>query len=343
MPMRQTAAVSLAHYSFPSFLRQRDKALALEPWLRGEQEGHLYQPQHPLDEYVELKRKAPSPWGASVVRAVVQTAELVGCRLPGANDNMRAWRSWQLNRMDARQHALYTDSSGYGAAFVVAQKATDPLTGLPVSSWRTEPVTRMAAFYGEDDEWPSSALRAERYSDANGYELGWNVRLYDETHVYFLSCKGDGERELDWTFIEGRPHGAQVVPVVRYAPNLDLRDRADSDLQGLIPLLSRIDQDVFDRLIVQRFGAWKVRFAAGLVPPEDPLRLALERDRLRVEDLLTSSSPETRFGTLDETPLDGFVASKDADLRDLSALAQVPPHHLLGLSSNLQAESLAAA
>jgi hypothetical protein len=130
---------------------------------------------------------------------------------------------------------------------------------------------------------------------------------------------------------------------VRYAPNLDIEGRANSDLQGLLPLLARIDQDTFDRLIVQRFGAWKIRWIAGMVKPADGTTAEAQKIKLRMESLLISETNETKFGTLDATDLAGFIAARDADLRDLSALSQTPPHHMLGLSSNLQAESLAAA
>ena len=65
--------------------------------------------------------------------------------------------------------------------------------------------------------------------------------------------------------------------------------------------------------------------------------------KLRVEDLLVSTSDKTKFGTLEAGPLGPQIEATDADLRLLSAITQTPPHHLLGLSSNLQAEALAAA
>jgi hypothetical protein len=50
-----------------------------------------------------------------------------------------------------------------------------------------------------------------------------------------------------------------------------------------------------------------------------------------------------KFGTLDETPLDGFISAIDLAFRHIAALGQVPPHHLLGQIANLSAEALTAA
>jgi hypothetical protein len=113
-------------------------------------------------------------------------------------------------------------------------------------------------------------------------------------------------------------------------------------IEPVLPILRRVDQDLFDRLIVQRFGAWKVRYIAGMAKPQgtDPNAEAI---RLSLMDFLVSPDKDTKFGTLDASDIKPFIEAGDADLRMLAAVTQTPPHHLLGLSSNLQAEALAAA
>jgi len=61
------------------------------------------------------------------------------------------------------------------------------------------------------------------------------------------------------------------------------------------------------------------------------------------EDILIADDPDTKFGSLPATALDGFIAAADADIRVLAAVTQTPPHHLLGQIANLSAEALAAA
>jgi hypothetical protein len=86
-----------------------------------------------------------------------------------------------------------------------------------------------------------------------------------------------------------------------------------------------------------------VRYIAGMTLPEGKDGAQREKLRLAIESILVAKDPETKFGTLEATDLKGFLDSESQDLRTLSAISQTPPHHLLGLSANMQAESLAAA
>jgi hypothetical protein len=188
------------------------------------------------------------------------------------------------------------------------------------------------------------AIEADEVPGAiTGEPEGWTVKVYDSEAIHYLSCKGNGEELKDWTYISHETHTAGVTPVVRYAKELDLDGRAIGAIEPVLPLLRRIDQGTFDRLIVQRFGAWKIRYVTGLAKPDTQDQEYAQALRLKMEDLLISTSKDTKFGTLDATDIEGFIKSGDADLRYLSAVSQIPPHHLLGLSSNLQAEALAAA
>jgi Phage portal protein, SPP1 Gp6-like len=345
--MDKSKVLDMAHQHFPSFLRQREKAQFLDKWHRGEQQDYLYKPEGADLEYNELMLKSPTPWGGLIVKSVVQQAEFVGIRKPGSEENMRGWASWQRNRMDARQSALYTGSAAHGLAFVWAVAGTDPMTGERMSVMKLASAQDMAAFYDDDnDEWPRLAILATPIEVNHGLAIqqeGWQVTIFEDTAMHYATCKGDGTQRDDWTYISWEDHGSKVTPVVRYAPNVDIDGRTNSDLLGMIPLLARIDQTTFDRLIVQRFGAWKIRYIAGMVKPTSSQEAAAQRLRLRVEDLLIAEDADTKFGTLDATDLAGFIAARDSDLRDASAISQTPPHHMLGLSSNLQAESLAAA
>lgn len=345
--MPKADVITLAHLNFPSFKRSREEALRLDKWARGDQADPVFIPrsQEVSDEYEDLAARAPTPWISLVITSLVQTCFLEGVNLPGENKPLEAWRLWQENAWDAKQISLYRSVFGQGAAYGLALPATNPMTGSKTVKFRAIPATKMSAFYTEeDDEFPMFAIEAERIPDNDRKEVGWTVRVYDDLAVHYLSTKNEGDDLKDWTYIEAREHPVGVTPISGYFNQTDLEGRVTSETRPLIPLAKRVDQDTFDRLIVQRFGAWKIRYIAGMAKPTggaDAERAAALM--LKVEDLLISTDAATKFGTLDATDLAGFIAARDADLRDFSAVGQVPPHHMLGLSSNLQAESLAAA
>lgn len=68
-----------------------------------------------------------------------------------------------------------------------------------------------------------------------------------------------------------------------------------------------------------------------------------ESVEVNAKRMLFAKDKEVKFGTLDETPLDGFIASIEMTFKHISALTQTPPHYLLGQIANLSAEAMTAA
>src|SRR5690606_34533320 len=71
-------------------------------------------------------------------------------------------------------------------------------------------------------------------------------------------------------------------------------------------------------------------------PVPDDVNLSAKR-------VFWAEDQDTRFGTLDETPLDGFIKAIEMAFQHISALTQTPPHHLLGKVANLSGDALVAA
>jgi len=355
--------LSQARSNFREFLASRNKAILLDRWVTGRQQsiepqglplgerefsGRPYSPRETTAEYDDLGGRSETPWAGLVVKSVAQTAYVDGFSIPGlpVGEQPKVWDLWQRNGMDAKQIARNRAAIGHGAAFTFALPAKDPVTGEKTVLFRIASLKRMAAFYDDDDlgdEWPAFAILADSVQGPLGNHDHWQVKFFDPTAVHYLSCKNMGDEPNDWTYISYDEHPAGVTPVVQYANSLDADGKTLGEIEPLIPLLRRVDQTTFDRLIVQRFGAWKIRYIAGMAKPDTDTEARAAALKLRIEDLLISEDPSTKFGTLDATELKQFIESGDVDLRYLSAVAQIPPHHLLGLSANLQAEALAAA
>lgn len=340
--LTQSAAIAMAREHFADFLDQRAEAKIADDWIRGEN-AKPSRPKDTTKEYQELEDRAPTPWLGLVVTSVAQALYAEGHRPKKGREDSKVWKKlWQPNAMDARQIPIHRGALGHGQAFVKEVEGQHPLTGEKIIQFRGLSAMRMAAFYQDPslDEYPMFTIEAE--PEKIDGDLGWRVYLTDELADYELVC-GDVRGEEKWRFIEHRPHKAGVPPVIRFANNLNLEGESASDIVPFIPLASRIDQDTFDRLVVQRFGSWKVRYIAGMAKPTTDELARLQAMALRVEDMLISPDKDTKFGTLDASDLAGFISARDADIRDLAAVTQTPPHHLLGLSPNVSAEGLVEA
>lgn len=327
----------------PMFLCERERLDRIDRWWRW-QHDNPHQPRQSTREYRELVTRAQTPWLSLVVGAVVQGLYVDGYRRAEDPDDAEPWQWWQANGQDKDQTPLHEAAVAYGLSYSTVLPGVHPLTGEPLPVMRNLSPRNMIAFYEDpaNDEWPTLALEAKP-DKVNG-NMGWVVRLYDDVARYTITAEGNGSA-FSWKVTEN--HDLNVCPVVRYANKLDLEGRSVGEVEPYIAVAGRIDQTTFDRLVVQRFAAYVVRTIAGMAVSEMAQQSGESEQqiamRLKVNDLLVSDDPDTKFGSLPASPLDGFNESKEQDVRDLAAVSQTAPHHLLGQMVNLSAEALAAA
>lgn len=319
---------------FPALLAERERLDRVDRWYRSDHEPP-HAPRQSSKEYKELSGRSQTPWLGLVVTEVAQAMYVEGYRAASAPENAAPWGYWQGNGMDRRQIPVHRAALAYGLSYLTVLPGTDRL-GQEVPVMRGVSPRRMVAFYDDDDDWASYALRVDP-AKVDG-SPGWNVRMYDEENVYRFTASSEGGA---LTYVTYDAHEVGVCPVVRFANMLDLEGRADGEVEPFIPVAARVDQTTFDRLVVQRFASWVVRTITGMSLPEDIA--TAEKMRLKVEDILIAEDTDTKFGSLPATPLDGFISAHEADVRSLAAVTQTPPHHLLGQMANLSAEALAAA
>lgn len=339
MPMNKRQTLSIVQKMlFPTFKVEKDRLDRIDRWYRWDHD-QPHQPRHSTREYKELSARSQTPWLGLVVTSVAQALYVEGYRRAADPEDASAWQWWQANGMDGRQIAVHRAALAYGMSYASVLPGVDDF-GDPIPVIRGHSPRRMIAMYDEPelDSWPHLALQLDPVRVGSG--PGWALRVYDDTSVYFLQADASGT-QIEW--IESRLHDVNVCPVVRFANMLDLEGRADGEVEPFIPVAGRIDQTVFDRLVVQRFASWVVRTVAGMSKPDTDEEAATERLRLKVEDLLIASDPDTKFGSLPATPLDGFISAAKADIQTLAAVSQTPAHELLGDMVNLSAEALAAA
>lgn len=291
-------------------------------------------------EFAVLVRTSQTNFIDLVVESLAQSLAVVGFRGARAADNADVWNVWQANKFDARQGALHRAVLAYGVAYAVVS----PGTPVPVIRGLS-PRLLTAAFDGDEADWPTYALEFRP-----GPAKQW--RLYDTECVYTL--RGEGGT---FEFVELAEHGAEVTPVVRYLeaqdPDWDNEPTDESAQAGQVdprqvigqvaPLMTLQDQINLTTLelhIAQHYGAHRQRFVIGWLAPDEATRLKVSASSfITLED----APDQVKIGSLDATPLDGYLKSRDASVRQLAATSQTPAHELIGELVNLSAEALAAA
>lgn len=324
----------------PLWRTERKKLDRIDRWARWDHDSP-HKPRQATAEYRELNARAQAPWGDLVVRSVAQTLYVEGYRRPDAPKDATGWRNWQANGMDARQIAIHKAALTYGLAYATCLPGKT-MTGRRIPEMRGVSPREMLAAYADPaaDEWPLYAMRVLKLKGKH------QISVFDDECIYTFDLKDLGD-SLSSIEVSEMVHGAGVCPVVRYANRLDLEGRSAGEIEPFIPLFGKIDQTSFDRLVVQRFASWVVRTIAGLDVPASAAATGETIDqtkmRLKVEDMLTARDPDTKFGSLPATPLDGFIKAHESDLAGLAAVSQTPAFELLGQMANLSAEALAAA
>lgn len=288
-----------------------------------------------------------------VVDSLAQSLFVDGFRSDptGAADDSQSkiWKTWQANKMDARQSGLHRTAAAYGASYAIV------LPGDPYPVIRPVSPRRLTAFYTDDDpDWPALALE----------RCGRGVwKLYDQDAVYTVSRDPSVKSRSDaLDFVSEEIHDAGVVPVVRYLDEHDLDSDDDVELDQTIfwpgmrvpmrgqigPLMTlqdQIDVTTFGLLVAQWWGAFRQRYVIGWTAKSEQ-----ELFKAGMARLMTFEDPPAedgeggvKVGEFGQTLLEGYIASREASLTHAATLSQTPVHELVGKLVNLSAEALAAA
>lgn len=333
-----TGAVGQVAELWDAAAQARDDAQYLQDWhdlsLRDPRDRPTL-PDDTLEEFKRIRKNSQTPWGRMIVNATAQGIAVDDIYLRGTRESSPAYNVWQQNGLDAKQTPLVKGMLRHGYAYNLILPAVGRLDGLPTALIRGKSALRMTAFYRDDaDEFPEFALEVDR----NGEDT--YIWLYDDVYTHRMSMQGDDLRTL--TYIDNEPHGMSICPVVRYA-DMDLDGNTYGEIAPFIPVFRRIDQDTCDRLIVQRRGAHNARYGTGVKQPEGEDAQRRLRLAFAAGDLMMSDEPNSKFGSLPATPLDGYIAARESDIRDLAATSQTAPYRLLGLSDNVGGDAIAAA
>ena len=313
-------------------------------YMQGRQDS-VYVPKGARQEYRWLIKRAKVNILPLVVTVVAQSLFVDGYRPERGDQNAAAWRHWQANRMDGRQHGLHRATLKYGIAYnlVLPGKLADQR--MPVITPKSP--RRLTAFYADpvDDEWPLYAVEVKTENRPDGQKRQV-IYLYDEQSRFRLV--GDGKPgarlRLDDADDAVAEHGLGVCPVVRYlnGDDLDGDDCVTGEVEPLYDMQDQLNSTTFGRMMAEQFAAFRQRYVSGMSVedeegrPRAPFAAAVDR-------LWVAEDSDTKFGEFDQTDLGGYLKSAEETIRHIATVSQTPPHNLLGQMANMSAEALNAA
>lgn len=350
---QDTSPKALAKRLLSILEKDRERLLTFDAYIRGNH-ADPYMPELADAEYKLLAKRSVSNWIPLLLATPAQALYVDGFRrgyerkkVTGPEQSAEM-KHWQRSRLDARQHPLYRAALGYGQAFTVTElnerneAETRSLSPLRTSALYEDPANDLVPY-------ATITVRKRPRLDVDSKVLLGEATLWADGRKYQISF--DGLNEIK-TIVQVGTFDSH--PITRFAPWVDLEGRTVGIVEPIIPIQDRINQTVFDLLVAQTGGSFKVRWVTGMAPPvqrDEEGEVVLDKDgqpiplkeNLNAKRFLFAEDDTVKFGSLDETPLDGYINSIDQIIRHLSAISQTPPHHLLGQIANLSAEALQAA
>lgn len=284
-------------------------------------------------------------------------------------------KSWQRNRMNARQIPIVRALACHGAVYVLAEKDR-----AGKAKYEAYTGHRAMAIYNDyvndfDPTWGLVIKSGDRTAIEEGY-------LYSETHKYRVRHTKGGHHTVTRV---GR-HGNTGCPITRAALNLDLNGHATGMVELLITPQNQVNQSSFDVLAAQSFSSFNVRYATGMSTPirrwsqrdidqgwpkpdaEDPDYeekydewLVAEKPsvgdpiidengqeipldlRVNHKRFIAATDPESKIGQLQATDVRPLLAGLADRVKYFFSISQTPASYAQGEMANLSAEALMAA
>lgn len=297
-----------------------------------------YVPYEDQAEYTALLQRSITNWCRKVIDMTARRLDVMGLSssLPGVAD--RLWSVWEEANMGGRQRLAYRSALRYGLGYeLVARSARTGRTTI-------QPLSPLSTVHVDEINEPgvvAFAMHVSQVTPVTGPARSEFMVWTQDEWLRVNPAARPGAR-----LVESGQHGLGQVPVVPFRNNPDEDGGWLSDLDGLTSIQDRINQTIADRLMVQSFGAYQQRLILGWAPPVDPATGESTRPlKPMVQRMmfLDENPDDIKVEELSATPLAPFIEATEADVRQLAALSDTPPHHLLGQMVNLSAEALKAA
>ncbi|MFG2183082.1 phage portal protein [Streptomyces abikoensis] len=322
--------------------REMPELVRVDQYMRGVQDAP-YLPKRAEAEFRRLVARSVENWLPLIVAVIAQNLRVEGYRSTDNPEDLEPWRYWSANQLDSRQNAVHRSALVFGRGYVAVTPGDAGPTIRPVS-----PLSVTGVAEDADNEWLDGAVRSlgRTRRDGKTFER-WQV-WDDRAITEVLTPEGEHERADKWIVGAPEPHGLSRCPVVafrnRWADAPDTLPHELGEVAPLIPIQDRLNETILNTKIAESYSAFRQRWASGISIPRDPeTGQPVETFRAAVDRLWMVENKDVRFGEFQQTDLGGYLASREAAVKAMSAIAQVPPHYLLGGMVNISADALTAA
>lgn len=298
------------------------------PWL----------PSQAREEFRRILSMARANYMGLVCDAQVERMAVQGFRIGDTADADKAtWRIFQANNMDSDLDQGFLEASKSGVAYLMVgpnpKDSSTPKMSIEhplqtiVECSPGDRRSRAAGLKTWVDDWTGEVV-ARLYLPAAVF--GWRGKISSSNGA--PRWRPDGE-------VQKNPVGE--VPITELLNNPQLLGGGRSEIYDLTDIQDRVNKTIADRLMTQDFGAFPQKWATGYPetnPNGKPNTIDIGRDRM-----VTSDVKETKFGQWDAASLDGYLAGKREDVKDIASRSRTPAQYLLGEMSNVNGSTLQAA
>ena len=302
--------------------------------------------------YRRLVTAAQSNWAELVVDAVAERLHVTGFRFADSQPaDLDVWDNfWQVNDLDAASEQVHTEALVWGYSYAIVWPCPDD-DSVDITPEHAGEVICFAPAGNRS----AIAGALKRWLDDWGY---WHATLYTPTTIFkYVSQRattGNASGPTGSTTWEPRmvvdepwplPNPFGVTPVVEFANNPRLSTGGRSELgSGAIPIIDRINETVFNRLLAAQFAAFKQKWITGMEIPRNPeTGEVVEPFNSAVDRLWMTENPEAKFGEFSESGLDNYINAAEADISHLASITRTPAYYLLPRGQMPSGESLKTA
>lgn len=310
---------------------------------------HARQPLIALPE--KVRQESPNLFSVAlnIPRLIVDSMEarldIEGFRTGSERENQRMWGIWQRNNCDETSLLVHTDALVHGRSFALTWADEDgraritPESGRQCIVWQQPGTTHRIAGLkrhllpeGRAECWLYLPEKIMKFRTET--ELAIDP-LYSEPDIFASGILGYSHFDFasvpstNWIHAATIDNPLGVVPLVPFENRKRVLNWGESELADVLNLADTINKLATDLMVSSEYHAQPRRYATGVqLLEDDDGNLQNPFDSTPGRTWL-SEDPETDFGQFSEAGLDNYTGALTFFVRQVGAIASLPPHYLM--------------